>query len=161
MRTILCPGSRKKVKVSESVSFLAGLTLWDPMDWGSLPGSSVHGIFQARILEWVAIPFSLLRNTSRAALLCLQATRFHKFWVWGGWYYLILLGWLRSSFWFSHKHVQKNPNKLFGQPNTSSISTPWLDSSHLQIFTNSKRVRPQWVYYWGHYSNIPWIRGKS
>ena len=33
------------------------LTLWDPMDC-SLPGSSVHGIFQARILEWVAISFS-------------------------------------------------------------------------------------------------------
>ena len=31
--------------------------LCDPMD-GSLPGSSVHGIFQARILEWVAIFFS-------------------------------------------------------------------------------------------------------
>ena len=31
--------------------------LWDPMDH-SLPGSSVHGIFQARILKWVAIPFS-------------------------------------------------------------------------------------------------------
>ena len=30
---------------------------WDPMDC-SLPGSSVHGIFQARILEWVAISFS-------------------------------------------------------------------------------------------------------
>ena len=30
------------------------LTLWNPMDC-SLPGSSVHGIFQARILEWVAI----------------------------------------------------------------------------------------------------------
>ena len=29
----------------------------DPMDC-SLPGSSVHGIFQARILEWVAISFS-------------------------------------------------------------------------------------------------------
>ena len=29
----------------------------DPMDY-SLPGSSVHGILQARILEWVAIPFS-------------------------------------------------------------------------------------------------------
>ena len=26
--------------------------------WTSLPGSSVHGIFQARILEWVAMPFS-------------------------------------------------------------------------------------------------------
>ena len=33
------------------------LTLCDPMDC-SLPGSSVHGIFQARILEWGAIAFS-------------------------------------------------------------------------------------------------------
>ena len=33
------------------------LTLCDPMDH-SLPGSSIHGIFQARILEWVAISFS-------------------------------------------------------------------------------------------------------
>ena len=32
-------------------------TLCDPMDC-SPPGSSVHGILQARILEWVAIPFS-------------------------------------------------------------------------------------------------------
>jgi len=32
-------------------------TLSDPMDC-SLPGSSVHGIFQARVLEWVAIAFS-------------------------------------------------------------------------------------------------------
>ena len=32
-------------------------TLSDPMDY-SLPGSSVHGIFQARVLEWVAIAFS-------------------------------------------------------------------------------------------------------
>ena len=33
------------------------LTLCDPMDC-SLPGSSVHGIFQARLLEWIAISFS-------------------------------------------------------------------------------------------------------
>ena len=32
-------------------------TLGDPMDC-SLPGSSVHGISQARVLEWVAIAFS-------------------------------------------------------------------------------------------------------
>ena len=31
-------------------------TLCDPMDC-SLPGSSVHGILQARLQEWVAIPF--------------------------------------------------------------------------------------------------------
>ena len=33
------------------------LTLCDPMDC-SLPGSSIHGIFQARVLEWGAISFS-------------------------------------------------------------------------------------------------------
>ena len=33
-------------------------TLCDPID-GSLPGSAVHGIFQARTLEWVAIAFSV------------------------------------------------------------------------------------------------------
>jgi len=32
-------------------------TLRDPMDC-SLPGSSIHGIFQAKVLEWVAIVFS-------------------------------------------------------------------------------------------------------
>ena len=33
------------------------MTLCDPMDC-SPPGSSVHGIFQARILEWAAVPVS-------------------------------------------------------------------------------------------------------
>ena len=37
-------------------------TLWDPVDC-SPPGSSIHGILQVRILEWVAIPFS--RGPSR------------------------------------------------------------------------------------------------
>ena len=38
------------------------LTLCDPMDC-SPPGSSVHGILQARILDWVVLPFS--RESSR------------------------------------------------------------------------------------------------
>ena len=41
-------------------SFQSCPTLCDPMDC-SLPGSSVHGIFQARVLEWVAIAFSFYR----------------------------------------------------------------------------------------------------
>ena len=45
-----------KVKSENEVTQLC-LTLSDPMDC-SLPGSSVHGIFQARVLEWVAIAFS-------------------------------------------------------------------------------------------------------
>ena len=46
-----------KVK-SESEVAQSCLTLRDPLDW-SLLGSFVHGIFQARVLEWVAIAFSL------------------------------------------------------------------------------------------------------
>ena len=45
-----------KVK-SESEVTQSCLTLCDPMDC-SLPGSSIHGIFQARALEWGAIAFS-------------------------------------------------------------------------------------------------------
>ena len=45
-----------KVK-SESEVAQSCPILSDPMDW-SLPGSSVHGIFQARVLEWGAIAFS-------------------------------------------------------------------------------------------------------
>jgi len=45
-----------KVK-SESEVAQSGPTLSDPMDC-SLPGSSIHGIFQARVLEWGAIAFS-------------------------------------------------------------------------------------------------------
>ena len=58
-----------KVKSESEVAQLC-LTLCDPMDC-SLPGSSVHGIFQARVLEWVAIAFSetshqleIIRNES-------------------------------------------------------------------------------------------------
>ena len=46
-----------KVKSEREVTQLC-LTLHDPMDC-SLPGSSVHGIFQARVLEWGAIAFSV------------------------------------------------------------------------------------------------------
>ena len=52
-------------------------TLCDPMDY-SLPGSSVHGILQARILEWVTMPSSKgssqprdITQGSNSHLLCL------------------------------------------------------------------------------------------
>ena len=43
-----------KVK-SESEVAQSGLTLSDPMDY-RLPGSSIHGVFQARELEWLPLP---------------------------------------------------------------------------------------------------------
>ena len=48
----------RKVK-SESEVTQSYPTPSDPMD-SSMPGSSVHGIFQARVLEWGAIAFSVL-----------------------------------------------------------------------------------------------------
>ena len=50
-----------KVKSESEVAQLC-LTLSDPMDC-SLPGSSVHGILQVRVLEWGAIAFHLLITT--------------------------------------------------------------------------------------------------
>ena len=41
------------------------LTLCDPIDC-SPPGSSVHGIFQVRILQWVAISYSMLSSGPRS-----------------------------------------------------------------------------------------------
>ena len=49
-----------KVK-SESEVAQSCLTLYDPMDCG-LPRSSIHGIFQARVLEWVAIAVSMVKS---------------------------------------------------------------------------------------------------
>ena len=45
------------VAAAAAKSLQSYLTLCDPID-GSPPGSSVHGIFQARVLEWGAIAFS-------------------------------------------------------------------------------------------------------
>ena len=63
---------RKERKVAQSC-----LTLCDPMDC-SPPGASIHGIFQARVLEWVAISFS--RGSSpprnRTQVSCIIGRRF-------------------------------------------------------------------------------------
>ena len=48
-----------RVKSESEVAQLCP-TLSDPMDY-SLPGSSIHGIFQARVLEWGAIAFSAFK----------------------------------------------------------------------------------------------------
>jgi len=58
-----------KVK-SESEASQSCPTLHNRMDC-SLPGSSVHGIFQARVLEWVVIAFSI--PTGAFFLLCITA----------------------------------------------------------------------------------------
>ena len=64
-----------KVK-SESEVAQSCRTLRDPIDC-SLPGSSIHGIFQARVLEWGAIAFSafyLQLVTNECTRLCYSVT---------------------------------------------------------------------------------------
>ena len=58
-----CMKVKRESELAESC-----LTLHDPMDC-SLPGSSAHGIFQARALEWVAIAFSVTYFLSSVQLL--------------------------------------------------------------------------------------------
>ena len=74
---------RKKERKKESEVAQSCLTLCDPVNC-SPPSSSVHGILQARVLEWVAIPFargsSRPRDRTRVSLvagrrLALWATR--------------------------------------------------------------------------------------
>ena len=66
MLSEICQAQRKKIvrfhlyevpNESENEVAQSCPTPWDPMDY-SPPGSAVHGILQARILEWVAISLS-------------------------------------------------------------------------------------------------------
>ena len=63
-----------KVKSESEVAQLCP-TLRDPMDF-SLPGSSVHGLFQARVLEWVGIAFSSLIQHHNSKQSILQRSAF-------------------------------------------------------------------------------------
>ena len=56
--------------VAAAKSLQSCLTLCDPID-SSPPGSSVHGILQARILEWVAISFSNACMHAKSLQSCL------------------------------------------------------------------------------------------
>ena len=77
------------------------LTLWDPMDC-SLPGSSVHGIFQARVLEWGAIAFTSLKGT---ILVSSEKQVFH----------------LWDRVWFKKKNKQRVKNVLGNLKMTTEI----------------------------------------
>ena len=66
-----------KVKSESEVAELCP-TLSDPMD-RSLPGSSVHGIFQARVLEWDAIAFSDYYHTIQLLKQCFIFFQFLQF----------------------------------------------------------------------------------
>ena len=67
-----CMKVKSKSEVAQSCP-----TLRDPMDC-SLPGSSVHGIFQARVLEWGAMAFSEIKIISQDKNLKTKIKRKYK-----------------------------------------------------------------------------------
>ena len=105
------------------------LTVWDPMDC-ILPGSSVHSISRARILEWVAIPFSRWSSPPRewTQVFCI-AGRF--FTVWATWENLYI-------------------NKLLLKTNTNKQTkkTRDLKLMNLAFFYVWENVR-----LWGHWNH--------
>ena len=69
-----------KVK-SESEVTQSCPTLSDPMDY-RLPGSSIYGIFQAKVLEWGATAFSVMQKIKLYICICMyyQVTSVEHFW---------------------------------------------------------------------------------
>ena len=91
-------GSRDKQIVHDSKSLHSCLTLCKPMDCG-LPGSSVHVIIQARILEWVAISFSRGPSWPRNQIqVSCIAGRFSNDWA-------MRETQIDNSYWLVHSHI--------------------------------------------------------
>ena len=115
------------------------LTLFDPRDW-SLPGSSIHGILQARILEWVAISFfwgsSQPRNETHVSCVGRQIL-YH----WAAWE-------VHISVFLSHKKEQN-----------SVIVEMWMDLE--SVIQNEMSEREKQILYINTYMwNLEkWYRG--
>ena len=116
------PGKKVKSEVAQLCP-----TLCDPMDC-SLPGSSFHGILQARVLEWVAISFS--RGSSRPRVRTrvsgIAGSRFNQ----GGRFQIIFdqLAWSRSCWKLSSwvKYASAPPSPCAQQHCPKTGSRLWL-----------------------------------
>ena len=79
LTSVLFPPTVQEALCRHAKSLQSCLILWDPMDCGP-PGSSVYGIPQARILEWVAMPSSRgssqLTNQTQVSYVSCIAGRF-------------------------------------------------------------------------------------
>ena len=111
-------------------------TLHDPMDCSPL-GSSVHGIFLARVLDWVAISYS--RRSSqprdRTCVSYVSCTGMQLLTTVPSGSPVKILGWPKISI-RSNKILQESSNELFGQPNTM-LCTKALKHTHTHTHSES------------------------
>ena len=137
-----------KVKSESEVAQLCP-TPSNPMDC-SLPGSSVHGIFQARVLEWVAIAFSItmvqfssIQLLSRVHLFGTQWTAAHQ-----------------ASLSITNSQSLPKPISIESvMPSNHLIlccPLPLLPSifPSIRVFSNESALRIRWSKYWSFSFNI-------
>ena len=113
-----------KVKSQSEVAQLCP-TLRNPMDC-SLPGSSVHGIFQARVLEWGAIAFSISDTCCTFIIDC------HYFPLWGFPGGSVVKNppamwetWVRSLGWKIPWRRERLPTPVFWPGEFHGLYSPW------------------------------------
>ena len=120
--------------VGESEVSLSPPTLWDPMDC-SLPGSSVHGIFPARVLEWIAVSFSRGIFLTQGLNLGLLRCR-------------------RTLYPLSHQGSPKTPENPLDSKKIKSVN---LKGNQPWIFVG--RTEDEAPVFWSSYANS-WLIGK-
>ena len=118
-------------------------TLWDPMDY-SPPGSSVHGLLQARILEWVAIPFS--KGSSWPRNCCLQClVHWQEFTIYASIEYMLVpyvqiyTSMFTCLYFYLCVSVQFSHSVMCGSllPHESQHARPPCPSSTPRVYSNS------------------------
>ena len=116
-------------------------TLHDPMDC-SPPGSSIPGIFQARVLEWGAIAFSMFDSSKSKCftLLFVFALNFQNYQC----FIPYSMGWPKT-----HLDFPIRCHRFFGQPNILSSSkamnsTGWLSKDACDKKTRKKNETWDW-----------------
>ena len=153
------------------------LTLCDPMDY-SPPGSSVHGIFQARILEWPAMPSSrgssLPRDRTRVSCISYTADGFftaeppekpHNFCQ----VQSLSCVWLFATPWTAARQASLSITNSWSTPKPMSIESV-MPSNHLilchpllvttsifpsiRVFSNESALPIRWPKYWNFNFNI-------
>ena len=98
-----------KVKSESEVAQLCQ-TLSDPMD-RSLPGSRIHGSFQARVLEWGSIAFSFDNFSSPISMLSMEAPFIG---CCTEWFHKYMKFWQKQN-WGDRKQISVCPRRLVGQ----------------------------------------------
>ena len=122
-------------------------TLCDPMDY-SLPGSSVHGILQARILEWVSISFS-------------------NAWKWKVKVKLLSHVWLFATPWIAARQASITGSRSSPKPMSIVSVMPSINVilcrpllllpsifPNIRVFSNESALHIRWPKYWSFSFNI-------